>query len=147
VPPGLLRIGGQAALYGAVRRGRDAGLFQHPRAVKLADRLDDPRQHQLGEHLIRARSALDAQHPVGAPAHPAGRPSAPRGSAAARRLAQPGRIGGLQAQVKLALAGRQPLPRGGLLQLQLAVIMRRPEVLDVPRPAVRRIYDLHRPRA
>jgi hypothetical protein len=42
----------QAALEGGVGDGLDTGLRQHPQAVLLAGRLDDPRQHQLPEHLI-----------------------------------------------------------------------------------------------
>ena len=32
----------------------DPGFGQHPQAVLLAGRLDDPRQHQLPEHLVAA---------------------------------------------------------------------------------------------
>jgi hypothetical protein len=37
-------------------------------------------------------------------------------------------------QVKLVLASDQTLARGGLQDLQLDVIVNRPDVLDVPRP-------------
>jgi hypothetical protein len=40
----------------------------------------------------------------------------------------------LQAQVQLTLPGRQLLPRGRLQQFHLSVAVRRPEMLDVPRP-------------
>jgi hypothetical protein len=39
-----------------------------------------------------------------------------------------------QAQVEFALASCQPLPRRGLQQFQLGTGVRRPEVLDIPRP-------------
>jgi hypothetical protein len=40
--PGVLREHRQAAPQGPVRERRDACLLQHPQAVELADRLDDP---------------------------------------------------------------------------------------------------------
>jgi hypothetical protein len=46
--------------------------------------------------------------------------------------ASPGRLGELQAQVQLLLPGAQPLPRDRLQQFQLGVVMRRPDVLDLP---------------
>lgn len=51
-----------------------------------------------------------------------------------------------QTQIQLALPHGQPLPRHRLQQLQVRVGMRRPDVLDVPRPAVLGVHDLHRPR-
>lgn len=42
----------------------------------------------------------------------------------------------IQAQVKLTLPGRRPLPGRRLQQLQLDVIVGRAEVLDIPRPAM-----------
>jgi len=53
----------------------------------------------------------------------------------------------LQAQVKLALPGRKPLPRRRLQQLQLGIVVRRADVLDIARAAVVRPDDLHRRRA
>jgi hypothetical protein len=55
----------------------------------------------------------------------------------------PPRRRGLQAQVQLALPGRQLLPPGGLQQLYLSRGMRRPQMLDIPRPAAGRVHDLH----
>ena len=49
-------------------------------------------------------------------------------------------------EVELRLPGRQALPRYGLQRLQLGVIARRAEVLDVPRPAAGGPHDLHRRR-
>jgi hypothetical protein len=40
--------------------------------------------------------------------------------------------GTAQAQLKLALAGGQALPRDRLQHLQLGVVMRRADVLDIP---------------
>jgi hypothetical protein len=57
---------------------------------------------------------------------------------------RPARRTGIQAQVQLALPGSQPLPGGRLQQLHLSVVMRRAEVLDIPRPAMRGVHDLHR---
>ena len=48
---------------------------------------------------------------------------------ACRTQRVPGNTG--QAEIELVLPGRQPLPRDGLQQLQLDLIMRGPEVLDV----------------
>ncbi len=49
-----------------------------------------------------------------------------------------------QAQVKLTLPRGQPLPRSSLQQLQLPVIVSRADVLDLPRPPVPGVHDLHR---
>jgi hypothetical protein len=51
---------------------------------------------------------------------------------------------GIHAQVKLTLPRGQPLPRDGSQQLQSRVIVSRADVLDLPRPPVRGVYDLHR---
>jgi hypothetical protein len=61
----FLRVGRQAALDGAVGRRRDACLLQDADAVELADGLDDPRHHQLPEHVVRAGRVLEPEHPVG----------------------------------------------------------------------------------
>jgi hypothetical protein len=55
--------------------------------------------------------------------------------------APPGRLGALQAQVKLALPSGQPLPCCGLQQRQLSIVVRGTDVLDVPRPTPRRVHD------
>jgi hypothetical protein len=47
-------------------------------------------------------------------------------------------------EVKLQLPGREPLPGSGLQRLQLCVIVRRADVLDLPRPAPRGSHDLNR---
>jgi hypothetical protein len=49
-----------------------------------------------------------------------------------------------RAQIQHALPGGQPLPRDGLQQFQVGVIMRGPDVLDLPRPAMAGVHDLHR---
>jgi len=53
-PEPVLGVAAQAPVEGAIRRRVDPDLGQHPQAVELAGRLDDPRQHQLPEHLITA---------------------------------------------------------------------------------------------
>jgi hypothetical protein len=53
----------------------------------------------------------------------------------------------IQAQVKLTLPGRQPLPRRSLQQLQLRIIVSRADVLDIPRTAAGGVHDLHSRRA
>ena len=58
LPPLLLRVDGQAPLQGAIGRRGHPGLVENPQAVELADRLDDPRQHQLPEDLVSAGCVL-----------------------------------------------------------------------------------------
>ncbi|WP_204017704.1 hypothetical protein [Sphaerimonospora thailandensis] len=40
---------------------------------------------------------------------------------------------------------QQPLPRHRFERLQLGVVVRRPDVLDLPRPTTGGGHDLHRP--
>ena len=142
LPERLLRIDRQAPLERRIRRRRDTGFLQHPQRVELAGRLDDPRQHQLLEGLIAAAGPVKAQHPERMPqrvqqaAHPRRRD---RQRPALRRR--------IQAQLQLALPGCQPLPGDRLQQLQLAIIVRRADVLDLPRSPMRGVHDLHRDRA
>jgi hypothetical protein len=42
----------------------------------------------------------------------------------------------LQAQVEFRLPGRDPLLRRRFQRLKLSLIMRRPQVLDLPRPSL-----------
>jgi hypothetical protein len=118
LPPLLLRIGRQAPLDGPVGDRRDPCLFQDPQAVQLADRLDDPGQHQVPEDLVRARGVLEPQHVVSVlqcvqqVPHPRGRD---RQRAAARRL---------KPETELQLACGQPLPGSGLQRLQLSLVVR-----------------------
>ncbi len=141
LPPLLLRIGRQAPRDRPVGDRREARLLQDPQAVQLADRLDDPRQHQVPENLVPARRVLEPQHSVRVlqsiqqVPHPRGRD---RQRPAAR---------GLKSQVKLQLARGQPLPGSGLQRVQLGLVVRRAEVLDLARPPPRRVHDLHRRRA
>ena len=65
LPPGVLREHAQPPRDGPVRDRRHPGFPQHPQAVQLADRLDDPRRHQLAEHLIAARGRSKPEHPIG----------------------------------------------------------------------------------
>ena len=46
------------------------------------------------------------------------------------------------AEVKLALPGSQALTRGRLQHFQPGIVMRRPDVPDIPRPPVGRMHDL-----
>ena len=140
-PPRLLGIDGKAALERRIRRAGQPGLIQHPQAVGLADRLDDPRQHQAAEHPIRAAGLAEAQHIV----------SLRQGIEQTAHLRRddrqrPASRSRIQAQVKLTLPGRQPLPRRSLQQLQLRIIMSRADVLDLPRPAPVGVHDLDRDR-
>jgi hypothetical protein len=78
-----------------------------------------PRQDQLSEHLIAARRPVKAQLVLG-PRQGIPQVARPRRGDRQRPGARtaPGRLGGLQAQVKLALPRRQPLASCGLQQLQ-----------------------------
>jgi hypothetical protein len=49
----------------------------------------------------------------------------------------------LQLKVELGLTSREALPCHGLQQLQLDLVMRRPDVLHRPRPAPVGVHDLH----
>jgi hypothetical protein len=69
------------------------------------------------------------------------------GQAAHRRRCdrqRPARRTGVQAQVKLALPGGQPLPRHRLQQLQFDVIAGRADVLYIARTVMAGPGDLHR---
>jgi hypothetical protein len=83
------------------------------------------------EDLIASGGVFQAQHPVGV-LQGTEQAAHLRGGDRQRPAALHGR---LQAQVKLTLAGRQLLLSGRLQQLQLCIIVRRSDVLDVPRPA------------
>jgi hypothetical protein len=102
------------------------GLLKDPQAVELAGRLDDPGQHQLPEHLVPARRVFQPQHPVSVlqgvqqVPHPGG---GDRQRPATR---------GLKSQGEFHLPGRDPLLRCGLRRLKLCLIVRRPEVLNLP---------------
>jgi len=50
----------------------------------------------------------------------------------------------IQAEVELVLPGSQPLTANGPQQLQLDLVMGRPDVLDLPRPTATGVHDLHR---
>jgi hypothetical protein len=90
-----------------------------------------------------ARTRAPGRHGSG---HPPDTPSATRDR---QRTTPPAsRHGGreVQTQIELGLAGRQTIPSGGFQYLQLGVVMRRPEMLDIPRTTPRRVHDLHRRR-
>jgi hypothetical protein len=44
---------------------RDTDFLQHLQAIQLADRLDNPGQHQLGAHLVAVRGIGEPEHPIG----------------------------------------------------------------------------------
>ena len=141
LPPRLPRVGGQVAPDGAVRGCRDACLLKNPQAVELADGLNDPRHHQVPEHVIIAGRRIQAQSPVAAFKGVEQVPH-PRG----RDRQRPGRRRVFQAEIEFQLAVRDPLAGSGLQRLKLRLVVRRPDVLDVPGPAPRRPHDLHRRR-
>jgi len=59
------RKGAQPPRDGPAGSRRDTGILQHPQGIELADRLDDPRQHQLGKHLVPAGGAGEPQQQAG----------------------------------------------------------------------------------
>ena len=61
-----------------------------------------------------------------------------------RQRAAPAATAEVWAEIQHALPGRQALPRDRFQQLQLGVIVRRPDVLNLPRPAMVGVHDLHR---
>jgi hypothetical protein len=121
--------GRQAPFERRVRRRRLPGFLQHPQAVQLAGRLDDPCQHQLAEHLIARGGPAEAEHVIAA-AQGIQQVLHPRG----RDRQRPARAPPAEAgpEVQLALPGRQALPRDGLEDLQFGVVVGRADVLDVP---------------
>ena len=133
---------GQAPLQGAVGARCHPGLLQHPQRVQLAGRLDDPGQHQAPEHVVPAGRILQAQHPV-CPLEGICQVAHPR----RRDRQRPGWPGAVQSQAELQLPGRDPLLRRGLQRLQLRLVVRRSQVLDLARPSPRGPHDLHRGRA
>jgi hypothetical protein len=65
LPPGAFREHPQPPRHSSAGSPRHASLLQHPQEVQLADRLDDPREHQLAEHLVPLPAArVRTQHPV-----------------------------------------------------------------------------------
>jgi hypothetical protein len=144
--PRLLREHGEATLDGRIRRRRDTRLLQHPQAVELAGRLDDTGQHELPEHFVPACSLPEPKHLVGVH-ESAPELTHPRRSDQQRSTRTLlGGLGSLQAQVELVLARGQTLPGDRPQDLQLGIIVRRAEVLDVPRPPPRGAHNLHRRR-
>jgi hypothetical protein len=128
-PPRWGRIDRQPPLECGVRGRRHSRLGKHPGAVDLAGGLDDPRQHQLPEHLITAGGLLEPEHPIGM----VERVDEGRHPRTSDRQRSASRIAPLpQVQVQHSLPSRKPLPRNGLQQLQLDLVMRGPDMLHRP---------------
>lgn len=94
-------------------------------------------KHQAAEHLIIADRAVKPQRPV---SMVQGVKQAAHSKGGDRQ--RTARHHGIQAQVKLTLAGRQPLQDSCLQQLQLAIVVGRAEVLDILRTAAGGPHDL-----
>lgn len=141
LPPFLQRAGGQPTVKRGIRHRAGTCFPEHPQAVLLARRLDDPRQHQMPEYLLPARGVLQAHDPAGT-LDGAGQVTHPGRGDRQRASRSPA----LRAGAEFRLPGRQPLPRRRLQRLQLSLLVRRADVPDVPRPAPRRPHDLHRRR-
>ena len=114
----------------AIRRRVDPDLGQHPQAVGLL----------VGSMIRASTSCRNTSSPPAAAVEPervvgaAQRvPQVPHPRRRDRQRPRPGHRGrrGVQAQVELALPAGQPLPRRGLERLQLLLVVRRPEVLDL----------------
>ena len=129
-----------AALDRGIRRCGDPDLGQHPDRVQLARRLDHPGQRQYREHLVAPTGPIESQHLVGGAQRFPQMPGLTRHD---RRLviAEPTVV-----EVRGVLVGVQPLPGDSLQHLYLGWGMRRPDVLDLPRPTPVRVHDLHRGR-
>jgi len=88
-PPGF-GIDRQPTLDRAIRHRLEAGLGQHPQAVLLAGRFDDPRQHQVPEDLVSAGGLGEPERVLGtAQRPPTGVPSATRRSPTRRPRQRP----------------------------------------------------------
>ena len=141
-PPGLFGEDGQTPLEGGIRRRGDADLVDDPQAVQFAGRLNDPREHQRSEHLVVTGGRREPQHLVGV-AQRIPQVAHPRGGDGQRLLA--GSRPQVHTQVQLGLPSGHPQPRCRLQRLKLGIIVRRADVLDIPRPPARGVHDLHRP--
>jgi hypothetical protein len=144
-PPGVVGITLQPALERRVGDGVDPGLGQHPQAVVLTGRLDDPGQHQLPEHLVSGGGGVQAELLVGRAQRVPQRRHPGRGD---RQRPRTGRRQGLgvDPEVELALPTGQPLPRDRLERLHRLGVMGRTDVLDVAGSAPGAVHDLHRGR-
>ena len=142
VPEGVCREHRQAPLDRRVRRRRDTGLVENARGVGLAGRLDDPRQHQLPEHLVRtdrpAQTKTDAREPHTSPARLQREPHRTRTSLDRVRR---------EAEVQLWLGARDLLPPGGLQRRDVLGRVRGTKVLDDPANTTLLLHDLHHGRS
>jgi hypothetical protein len=91
------------------------------------------------EHLIATRRRVEPERLI-RPAQRVPQMPHPRRDDL-QRLRPSSRV---QTEVQLALPGREPLPRGRLQCLQLGLVMRRTEMLDLARTPPRGMHDLHR---
>ena len=78
LPPLRLGVAGQPPVEGPIRRRLDADLAEHPQAVGLAGRLDDPGQHQVPEHRVPAGGLVEPEQLI-RPAQPVPQMPHPRG--------------------------------------------------------------------
>ncbi|MDP4511101.1 hypothetical protein Q9G87_54835 [Nonomuraea sp. G32] len=101
---------------------------------------DHPGQHQLPEHLITLGRGVEPERGIGA-----GQGIPQMFHPRAGDLQRPARGRAvIQPEIQLLLPSSQPLTRDGLERLQLGVVVRGSDVLDLPRPAARGVHDLHR---
>jgi hypothetical protein len=140
LPPLVGREHWQATVHRPIRRRADARFGQHPQAVHLARRLDNPGQHQGPEHLVPIGGRIEPQHLVRAGQRI---PQVPHPRRRDRKRATTVSTG-IQAQIELALTRDQALSRRSLKDLKLSIVVRRTDVLDIPRPTPRGMHDLHR---
>jgi hypothetical protein len=85
------------------------------------------RGHQIAKHLIATGGGVETQHPVG----PTQRLPQVRRSRRHDLQWGAGRPGPIQSQVQALLTGRQTLVRRSLEHLQLGLVVRRTQVLDL----------------
>jgi hypothetical protein len=132
----------QAARHGPVVDGLEAGLGEHPQRISLAGRLDDPRHHQITEHLVPAGGRIEAEHLVG-PAQAVPQVAGLGGDDLQRLTIDPGRV---QPEIKRALAFGQALAGRGLERCDFGIVVGRAQMLNLARAASGRPHDLHRDR-
>ena len=140
LPPRLLRPDGQAPVERGIRRRGVADFLQGPQRVLPARGLDDPRQHELPEYLVVPCGLREPERVIGS-ARGVPQVAHPRGG----DLQRARRTRHAQAQVEFQLPGRE-LPDRGPQRLELGVVVRRADVLDLPRPPLVEPHDLDRGR-
>jgi hypothetical protein len=116
--------------HGPVIDRQDTGLGEHPQRILFAGRFDDACQRQIAKHLIPAGGGIETEDLVG-PAEGLPEVTGLGGEDLQRFTVN---AGGVQPEIKCALAFGQPLAGCRLQRFDLAVVMGRAQVFDLARP-------------